>query len=145
MTTHAGRPLNSSHPEFARKLKPRHQDEIRAKIQASQLVNSSQNHVTGKQLYKRDSQVTAALGLLKKILPDMRATDMSAEGGPFEGLDDDALNELLFEALRGLQEMYAMDAEAIIRRISRPVAEPAGAPAGSGTEESSTGLKGGER
>ena len=57
---------------FARKVKPRHQDEIRAKIQASQLVNSLQNHVTGKQLYKRESQVTAALGLLKKILPDGR-------------------------------------------------------------------------
>ena len=96
---------------FARKVKPRHQDEIRAKIQASQLVNSLQNHVTGKQLYKRDSQVTAALGLLKKILPDMRATDMTAEGGPFEGLDDDALNARLFEALRGLQEMYAIDAK----------------------------------
>ncbi len=61
MTTHAGRPLNSSHPEFARKLKPRHQDEIRAKIQASQLANSLMNHVTGNGLYKRHSQVTAAL------------------------------------------------------------------------------------
>ena len=130
---------------FARKVKPRHQDEIRAKIQASQLVNSLQNHVTGKQLYKRDSQVTAALGLLKKILPDMRATNMTTEGGPFEGLDDHALNELLFEALRGSHEMYAMDAEAIIRGISGLAAEPDGAPAGSGTEESRTGLRNGER
>ena len=66
---------------FARKVEPRHKDEIRAKIQASKVVNSFMNHVTGNQLYKRDSQVTAALGLLKKILPDMRATDMTAEGG----------------------------------------------------------------
>lgn len=136
MTTHAGRPLRSRHPEFARKLKPRHQDESRAKIQASQLVHSLMNHVTGKRLYKRDSQVTAALGLLKKILPDMRATDMTGEGGPFDGLDDDELNELLFEALRGLFEMHGiLDAEAIIRRISRPVARLAGDAVVSGDEE----------
>lgn len=74
----------------------------------------------------------------------MRATDMTAEGGPIEGLDDDALNALLFEALRGLQEMYAIDAEAITRGTSGPVAESAGAPAGSGTEESSTRLRAGK-
>ena len=145
MTTHAGRLGRSTHPEFARKLKPRHQEEIRAKIQAIQLINALNNHATGKKLYEKDSQVTAALALLKKILPDMRAIDMKAEGGPFDGLDDDELNELLFEALRGLREMHAVpDAELIIRRISKPVAEPVGEPAGSGTQERSTGPKGGE-
>ena len=84
--------------------------------------------------------MTTALGLLKKILPDMRDTDMSDEGGRSKAWTL-TRNELLFEALRGLQEMYAMDAEAIIRRISRPAAEPAGTPAGSGTEDSSTGLE----
>ena len=146
MTTHAGRLGRSTHPEFARKLKPRHQEEIRAKIQASQLINAVNNHATGKKLYEKDSQVTAALALLKKILPDMRAIDMKAEGGPFDGLDDDELNELLFEALRSLREMHAIpDAELIIRRISKPVAEPVGEPAGSGTQERCTGPKGGER
>ena len=129
---------------FARKVKPRHQDEIRAKIQASQLVNSLQNHVTGKQLYKRDSQDGSARPAQENP-PGYARYRHDSWGGPFEGLDDDALNALSFEALRGSQEMYAIDAEAIIRRISRPAAEPAGTPAGSGTEDSSTGLEGGER
>ena len=105
-----------------------------------------QNHARGLLKKPMDaSQVSAAQILLRKILPDLSFIDNKHEVGPFDGMDGNDLNALLFEALRRLQEMYAIDAEGITRRISRPVAEPAGARAGSGTAESSTGLEGGEK
>ena len=141
-----GRPTRFSQTGMARKIKLTTHSDVRDKISASMLLVRLQNHALGRLKKPMDaSQVSAAQILLRKILPDLSSIDNTHEAGPFEGLDDDALNELLFEALRGLQEMYAMDAEAIIRRISGPAAEPAGAPAGSGTEESSTGLRRGER
>lgn len=44
----------------------------REKIQASQLINRLTDHVNGKADMKA-SQVTAALGLLKKAIPDLQA------------------------------------------------------------------------
>ena len=141
-----GRPTRLSQTGMARKIKLTTHSDVRDKISASMLLVRLQNHALGRLKKPMDaSQVSAAQILLRKILPDLSSVDNTHEAGPFDGLDDDDLNELLFEALRDLQEMYAIDAEAIIRRISGPTAEPAGAPAGSGTEESSTGLKGGER
>lgn len=55
---------------MAARLRPRHQDEIREKIRASQLVNRLEDHVLG-DLDLKPTQVTAALGLLKKCVPDM--------------------------------------------------------------------------
>lgn len=45
------------------------------------LINSLQNHALGKKLYKRDSQVRAALGLLAKVMPDLKAIEHTGEGG----------------------------------------------------------------
>jgi hypothetical protein len=53
----------------ARTIRVRHQDDIRNKIRASQLVNRLEDHVFGK-VDLGQSQVTAALGLLKKCVPD---------------------------------------------------------------------------
>lgn len=47
---------------------------IREKIRASQLVNRLENHVFG-EVDLDATQVTAALGLLKKCVPDLRASD----------------------------------------------------------------------
>lgn len=55
---------------------------VREKIRASQLINALQNHVLGKKLMIEPSQVTAALGLLKKCIPDLSATELS--GGEAE-------------------------------------------------------------
>ena len=54
----------------ARVVKIRHDDETRAKIQTSQLINRLQDHVFGK-VDLVSTQVQSALGLLKKTLPDM--------------------------------------------------------------------------
>jgi hypothetical protein len=56
----------------------RHQDDVRSKIQASQLVNRLTDHVNSK-VELTASQVTAALGLLRKCVPDLSATELTAE------------------------------------------------------------------
>ena len=63
-------------PPRIRKI--RHDEETRAKIQASQLVNRLTAHVLGK-VEMSSTQVTAALGLLKKSLPDLASVDVSGE------------------------------------------------------------------
>jgi hypothetical protein len=60
----------------ARTNKIRHDDETRAKIKTSQLINRLQDHVDGK-VDMKGSQVTAGLGLLKKTLPDLTQSDVN--------------------------------------------------------------------
>ncbi len=66
---------------MAARLRAKHQDEIREKIRASQLVNRLENHVLG-EVEMKPTQVTAALGLLKKCVPDMteNKTDLDVGG-----------------------------------------------------------------
>ncbi len=69
---------------MAARLNPKHQDMIRDKIRASQLVNRLENHVLGKgeeneAVDLSTTQVAAALGLLKKCVPDLKATEHSGE------------------------------------------------------------------
>lgn len=57
---------------------------IRDKIQTSQLINRLTDHVNGKAKLE-STQVTAALGLLKKTIPDLAATQHTGpDGGPIE-------------------------------------------------------------
>lgn len=66
----------------ARTRKIRHDENTKAKIKASQLVNSLQAHVLGTKEMK-PSQVTAGLGLLKKVMPDLaNVAHTGADGGP---------------------------------------------------------------
>lgn len=59
---------------MAVRTKIRHDENTKAKIQASQLVNFLQNHVlTGNDVKK--TQITAAIALLKKVLPDLATVD----------------------------------------------------------------------
>ena len=53
-------------------------EEARRKIQTTQLVKRLTDHVDGK-VEMQTSQVTAALGLLRKSLPDLQAVTL--EGG----------------------------------------------------------------
>jgi hypothetical protein len=59
---------------MAARLNRRHQETIREKIRASQLVNRLENHILD-DLELSATQVTAALGLLKKCVPDLKASD----------------------------------------------------------------------
>jgi hypothetical protein len=65
----------------ARTRKVRHDDETRAKIKTSQLVNRLTDHVLG-EVDMSPSQVSAGLGLLRKTLPDLAAHEHAGpEGG----------------------------------------------------------------
>jgi hypothetical protein len=55
-------------------------DAHRSKIQKSQILNVLISHACG----KRDmsaTQVSAGLGLLKKVLPDLSAVELKGDGG----------------------------------------------------------------
>jgi hypothetical protein len=60
-------------------LNPAAVEVIREKIQAEKLINSLQDHVDGV-TEMRPSQVTAALGLLKKRVPDLAAVEHTGNG-----------------------------------------------------------------
>ena len=64
---------------MAARLRPKHQDEVRDKIRASQLINRLQDHVFDKKKILHASQVNAALGLLKKCVPDLTNTQLSTD------------------------------------------------------------------
>lgn len=69
---------------MAARLRLRHQDEVREKIRASQLVNRLEDHAFG-ETEMTASQVSAALGLLKKCVPDLQATQLSGDPeNPFQ-------------------------------------------------------------
>lgn len=59
----------------ARTLRPKHSDEVRAKIQASQLINRLQNHVLGDGKLTA-TQLKAAEILLRKSVPDLSRIEM---------------------------------------------------------------------
>lgn len=100
---------------MAARLNRRHQDMVRDKIRASQIINRLENHVfsipeIGNELNKfidsyedeldpdfvsnlrgflgamshrmEQTQVNAALGLLKKCVPDLRAADLNVDFDP---------------------------------------------------------------
>lgn len=60
----------------ARTLRPHNTEEVRAKIQAIKLLNRLQNHVL-KDTDMSKTQVTAAIGLLKKCVPDLSNLELS--------------------------------------------------------------------
>ena len=62
----------------ARSRKIRHDDETRAKIQTSQLINRLSDHVLGK-LELSPTQVRAAEILLKKTIPDLSSAENKTE------------------------------------------------------------------
>ena len=56
-------------------------EKTREKIRSTQLVNALMDHVLGKNGREdmKPTQITAALGLLKKVLPDMQAIGLTGD------------------------------------------------------------------
>jgi hypothetical protein len=64
-------------------------DEHRTKIQNSKILNVLMDHVTGTQELS-STQVTVGIALLKKVLPDLQAVEVSTgESGIFVTLTTD--------------------------------------------------------
>lgn len=74
----------------ARTRKVRHDEFTRQRIQTTQLVNRLTGHALGT-VEMTPSAVTAALGLLKKALPDLQSVENS---GTVTLRHEDALGEL---------------------------------------------------
>ena len=55
-------------------------EKTRAKIQATQIVNALMDHILEKNGRgdMKPTQITARLGLLKKVLPDLQSTELKA-------------------------------------------------------------------
>jgi hypothetical protein len=62
----------------ARTLRIKHSDEVRAKIQASQLINRLNDHVNGK-VTLSSTQVRAAEILLRKSVPDLSRVEVTGD------------------------------------------------------------------
>ena len=63
---------------MAARLRLRHQDEIRAKIQASQLINRLTNHAFG-EIDLTPTQIKAIEILLRKCVPDLAAVELTGD------------------------------------------------------------------
>lgn len=63
---------------MAARIRKQHSDEIRAKIQTSQLVNRLTDHALGK-VDLSPTQVRAIEVLIRKTLPDLSAVDLDAQ------------------------------------------------------------------
>ena len=64
-----------------RKAGFRHQEETRNKIRATQLINRLQAHVDSVKPLLDASQVNAAKTLLNKVLPDLKAVELTGKDG----------------------------------------------------------------
>lgn len=58
-----------------------HPDEVKAKIQVSQLINRLTEHAFSPVPIMDASQVNAARALINKVLPDVKAIEHTGEGG----------------------------------------------------------------
>lgn len=57
-----------------------HPDEVKQRIQASQLINRLHDHALSAEPIMTDGQVRAAFGLLGKVVPDLKAIEVSGPG-----------------------------------------------------------------
>jgi hypothetical protein len=63
---------------MATRFSLKHDAQTREKIQTSQIINRLNSFING-EVKMENSQVTAALGLLKKTLPDLSAIELSTD------------------------------------------------------------------
>jgi hypothetical protein len=75
---------------MAERLRKLHQEDVRAKIQTSQIINRLVDHGFGK-VELSTSQVNALKIVLGKALPDLSQVEMQTTTVPYDGYDDDAL------------------------------------------------------
>ena len=65
---------------MAARIRKKHQEETRARIQTSQLINRLQNHALGTEVDElKQSQLRAIEILLKKSLPDLTSTELTCD------------------------------------------------------------------
>ena len=65
---------------MAARIRKKHQDETRARIQTTQLINRLQNHALGTEVNDlKPSQLRAIEILLKKSLPDLQSTEITGD------------------------------------------------------------------
>jgi hypothetical protein len=65
---------------MAARIRKKHQEETRARIQTSQLINRLQNHALGTEVNElKQSQLRAIEILLKKSLPDLQSTEITGD------------------------------------------------------------------
>lgn len=64
---------------MAARIRKNHQDEVRAKIQASQLINVLQKHALGETEELSPSRIKAIEILLRKSIPDLSAVEISGD------------------------------------------------------------------
>ena len=62
----------------ARTRKIFHDEDTRKKIQAGNIINRLEKFISG-EIRMEPAAVTAALGLLKKVLPDLTSVELSAD------------------------------------------------------------------
>lgn len=76
-------------------------ENTRAKIQTTQIIKRLMGHVLG-EIKLEPSQITAALGLLKKTLPDLSALEVSGEiEQTHKVISSEPLNESEWESQYG--------------------------------------------
>lgn len=64
---------------MAKRLRPHHQEDVRAKIQTSQLINVLQNQALGISEDISASRMKAIEILLRKSLPDLTSVELSGD------------------------------------------------------------------
>lgn len=64
---------------MAARLRKTHQDDVRTKIQASQLINVLQNHALGKGGELSMTRMKAIEILLKKSIPDLSSVELAGD------------------------------------------------------------------
>lgn len=88
---------------MAARLRKNHQDEVRTKIQASQLINVLQNHALGQTEELAQSRIKAIEILLRKSVPDLSAVTVSGDPeNPLEHEHTHNLSESASELLRDI-------------------------------------------
>ena len=109
-----GRPKGSKNlvPLGVNPLDYEHQARLRQRItiRSRKLVNLLLHHADGSKILERDSQVSAAFGLLRKILPDLVAIDVSAHSPP-QRIAEAVLKARLSELIRSDPAMLGRLAE----------------------------------
>lgn len=87
---------------------PGYAEAVRARIRAGGITKRLEDHVLGK-VEMSASQVSAALGLLRKVVPDISAVEHTGrDGGPIETTDVTDI-----EAARAVAFSMAQAAEAV--------------------------------
>lgn len=66
---------------MAARLRKLHSDEVRAKIQASQLINVLQNHALSGEGEMSPTRMKAIEILLRKSLPDLSSVELTGQEG----------------------------------------------------------------